>query len=100
MEQKKKNAYCPQQLTRHQKLERRRLLNADFNLTGAQFELSNFVDANASDPNLVTFSQNAAMPSIYEISLVDGVFNFGGTGTVPLGITGDGTSLLTLDSRH
>ena len=97
MDQQKKTTYHPQQLTRHQKLERRRLLNADFNLIGGQFELSNFVDT-SSDPNLVTFSQSASAPEIYQVSLADGVFNFGGTGAVPSGITGDGTNLLTLDT--
>ena len=93
MRKKKRDADQPQQLTGHQKLERRRLLNADFDFTGGVLEISNFVDSDAGEPNQIQFEQTGA--TSYEITLLDGVFQNGSDSAT---VSGLGTDMLTLDN--
>ena len=75
----------------HQKLEPRRMLNADFFLSGGgDLSLDNFVDTTPANNDL-TISQSG---SIYTLNLSDGVF----AGSNSAGLTGAGTNTLSLDS--
>ena len=94
MSNKKKNAYQPQQLTGHMKLERRRLLNADFGFAAGELELTSFVDSDSSTPSAISIEQLTGTDT-YEVILSEGVF----TGVDVAGIaTGDGTDTLLLDN--
>ena len=79
MSKKKRDADQPQQLTGHQKLERRRLLNADFDFTGGVLEISNFEDSDPDVGNEIRFEQTA---DDFVISLSEGVFTGTTSGTL------------------
>ena len=74
---------------RHTKLERRRLLNADFGFAGGTLSIDNFLDSDADASNdKITVSENATH---YVFTLDDGDFNELNT---TAGITGDGSDTL------
>jgi len=93
MNKKKQDKTPVSRLARHFKLEKRRLLNADFNFTGGVLELTNFVDSDAGVPNEIRFEQTSA--DSYDITISEGVF---GNGPDTAEVTGLGTNTLSLDN--
>ena len=74
---------------KHTKLERRRLLNADFGFDGSNLLFDNFVDSN-SDDNRLSIGDDGTN---YLFTLEDGVFD----GTDSSEIIGNGTNTLSVD---
>ena len=93
MKKMKKQAGQFDQLSRHQKLERRRLLNADFGFAAGELELTSFVDSVAMDPDSILIEQTGA--DAYQITIDDGIWN--GADVVGV-VTGNGTNVLSLDN--
>ena len=75
---------------RHTKLERRRLLNADFGFDGTNFLIDNFVDSDAGDNNILV-GQDATN---YIFTLADGDWVGSDIGT---DVVGSGTDTLLVD---
>lgn len=74
----------------YEKLEERKVLNADFGFAGGSLQLENFVDA--SGPELISISQTG---STFEFVLSDGVW-IGNDAAA--GISGAGNDTLLIDS--
>ena len=74
----------------HVKLEPRRLLNADFDLTGTDLVLDNFINSDVGDDR-VNLSRSG---DIFSFVLDDGVWNGDDTAA---NIAGAGTNTLTVD---
>jgi len=79
----------PSSISGHAKLERRRLLNAQFAFDGSELLLSQFSDADmVADNEQVRFEQTG---SSFVITLSEGTWS----GTDGMGVTGSGTNTLT-----
>ncbi len=80
----------PSNELRHTKLERRRLLNADFGFDGTNFLIDNFVDSDPGDNNIVV-GQDATS---YIFTLTDGEWVGSDIGT---DVVGSGSDTLLVD---
>ena len=78
----------------HTRLEPRRLLNADFDLTGGTLELDGFVDSTV-DPNEVTLSQTGL---VYSFELADGFWTGDDSAAGVTLLAGD--SILEIDTSQ
>ena len=92
MNNKKQNSYQSRQLTGHQKLERRRLLNADFGFAGGELTLFNFDN---SDDGVANQIQIEEVGNTYQVILSEGNWSTADS-TTP--VTGAGSNTLTLDN--